>query len=64
MKYDDLVRRGLGDYVKPNFVTFFAVPIAVYRDVGPIGAIKGSTSLVKHTFGETATGRSTASTTR
>lgn len=39
-----------------NFVTFFAVPIAVYRDVGPIGAIKGSTSLVKRTFGETATG--------
>jgi hypothetical protein len=39
-----------------NFVTFFAVPIAVYRDVGPVDAIKGSTRLVKRTFGETATG--------
>jgi len=39
-----------------NFVTFFAVPIAIYRDVGPIDAIKGSTGLVKRTFGETATG--------
>lgn len=39
-----------------NFVTFFAVPIAVYRDVGPIDAIKGSTGLVRRTFGETATG--------
>lgn len=39
-----------------NIVTFFAVPMAVYRDVGPIQAIKGSTSLVKRTFGESVAG--------
>lgn len=39
-----------------NLVTFFAVPIAVYRDVGPIDAIKGSTGLVKRTFGESIAG--------
>lgn len=42
-----------------NFVTFFAVPIAVYRDVGPIDAIKGSTGLMKRTFGESITGIAT-----
>ncbi|HET6404136.1 MAG TPA: DUF6159 family protein [Candidatus Thermoplasmatota archaeon] len=39
-----------------NIVTYFAVPIAVYRDVGPMQAIKGSTGLVKRTFGESLTG--------
>lgn len=39
-----------------NIVTYFAVPIAVYRDVGPMDAIKGSTGLVKRTFGESLTG--------
>ena len=39
-----------------NIVTFFAVPIAVYRDVGPIQAIKGSTGLVKRTVGESIAG--------
>jgi hypothetical protein len=42
-----------------NLVTFFAVPIAVYRDVGPFQAIKGSTSLMKRTFGESITGIAT-----
>jgi hypothetical protein len=39
-----------------NLVTFFAIPIAVYQDVGPMDAIKGSTRLVKRTFGETVSG--------
>lgn len=39
-----------------NIVTYFAVPIAIYRDVGPIDAIKGSTGLVKRTFGESIGG--------
>ncbi|HUR68105.1 MAG TPA: DUF6159 family protein [Candidatus Thermoplasmatota archaeon] len=39
-----------------NIVTYFAVPIAVYRDVGPLDAIKGSTGLVKRTFGESVGG--------
>ena len=39
-----------------NIVTFFAVPIAVYRDVGPMDAIKGSTGLVKRTWGESLAG--------
>lgn len=39
-----------------NIVTFFAVPVAVYRDVGPMDAIKGSTGLVKRTWGESLTG--------
>ena len=39
-----------------NIVTYFAVPMAVYRDVGPLDAIKGSTGLVKRTFGESLTG--------
>lgn len=42
-----------------NLVTFFAVPVAVYRDVGPVDAIKGSTSLMKRTFGESITGIAT-----
>lgn len=39
-----------------HFVTYFALPIAIYQDVGPIDAIKGSTRLVRRTFGETAAG--------
>ncbi|HVM45261.1 MAG TPA: DUF6159 family protein [Candidatus Thermoplasmatota archaeon] len=39
-----------------NIVTYFAVPVAIYRDVGPLDAIKGSTGLVKRTFGESLTG--------
>lgn len=37
-------------------MTFFAVPIAIYQDVGPIQAIKGSVGRVKRTFGESVTG--------
>ena len=44
-----------------NIVTFFAVPIAVYRDVGPMDAIKGSTGLVKRTWGESLAGIVTTS---
>lgn len=36
--------------------TFFAVPVLVYRDVGPIQAIKESGGLVRDTWGEAATG--------
>ena len=39
-----------------NLVTFFAIPVAVYQDMGPIDAIKGSTRLMKRTFGESLTG--------
>lgn len=35
-----------------NILTFFVLPVAVYRDVGPIQAIKESGSLVKRTFGD------------
>lgn len=35
-----------------NVLTFFVLPIAVYRDVGPISAIRQSGSLMKRTFGE------------
>lgn len=44
-----------------NLVTFFAVPIAVYQDVGPVDAIKGSTRMVKRTFGESLGGIFTTS---
>lgn len=37
-------------------MTFFAVPIAIYQDVGPFQAIKGSVGRVKRTFGESVTG--------
>lgn len=36
--------------------TFFAVPVLVYRDVGPIGAIKDSGALMRQTWGEAAGG--------
>ncbi len=36
--------------------TYFAVPILVYRDIGPIDAIKESAKTVKGTWGEAATG--------
>lgn len=36
--------------------TFFAVPVLVYRDVGPFQAIKDSGSLMKDTWGEAAGG--------
>lgn len=42
-----------------NVLTFFVLPIAVYRDVGPIDAIKGSGSLVKRTFGESVSAMAT-----
>ncbi len=36
--------------------TFLAVPVLVYRDVGPLGAIKESGGLVRQAWGEAATG--------
>ncbi len=36
--------------------TYFAVPILVYRDIGPIDAVKESAKTVKGTWGEAATG--------
>jgi hypothetical protein len=36
--------------------TFFAVPVLVYRDMGPIGAIKESGGLMRQTWGEAAGG--------
>jgi hypothetical protein len=36
--------------------TFFAVPVLVYRDVGPIEAIKESGGLMRQTWGEAAGG--------
>jgi hypothetical protein len=36
--------------------TFFAVPVLVYRDVGPLAAIKESGGLMRQTWGEAAGG--------
>lgn len=36
--------------------TYFAVPILVYRDIGPIDAVKESAKTVKGAWGEAATG--------
>lgn len=44
-----------------NLVTFFAVPIAIYQDVGPLDAIKGSTRLMRRTWGESVGGIFTTS---
>jgi hypothetical protein len=35
-----------------NFATFFVLPILIVKDIGPIDAIKESTSLFKKTWGE------------
>lgn len=42
-----------------NIATFFAIPIAVYQDVGPFDAIKGSMGMMKRTWGESLTGIAT-----
>lgn len=42
-----------------NIAAFFAVPIAIYQDVGPIDALKMSVSRMKRTFGESITGIAT-----
>jgi hypothetical protein len=42
-----------------NVATFFVVPIAVYQDVGPLDAIKGSMNTMKRTWGESLTGVAT-----
>lgn len=42
-----------------NVATFFVVPIAIYQDVGPIDAIKGSMNAMKRTWGESLTGMAT-----
>lgn len=42
-----------------NIATFFVVPIAIYQDVGPIDAIKGSMNAMKRTWGESLTGIAT-----
>ena len=39
-----------------GLATFFVVPIAVYQDVGPFQAIKGSTRMMKRTWGESMGG--------
>lgn len=41
--------------------TFFAVPVLVYQDVGPIAAVKESGRLMKETWGEAAGGVGSAS---
>jgi hypothetical protein len=42
-----------------NIATFFVVPVAVYQDVGPFDAIKGSMGMMKRTWGESLTGIAT-----
>ncbi|HEX2022120.1 MAG TPA: DUF6159 family protein, partial [Candidatus Thermoplasmatota archaeon] len=42
-----------------NLATFFVVPLAIYQDMGPIDAIKGSTRRMKQTWGESITGIAT-----
>jgi hypothetical protein len=50
--------RLLGAFLEMGWAiaTFFAVPALVYRDVGPIGAVKESGRIVKQTWGEAAAG--------
>lgn len=42
-----------------NIATFFVVPIAIYQDVGPFDAIRGSMNAMKRTWGESLTGIAT-----
>jgi hypothetical protein len=42
-----------------NIATFFVVPIAIYQDLGPFDAIKGSMGTMKRTWGESLTGVAT-----
>ena len=42
-----------------NIMTFFAVPLSIYQDLGPIDAVKASFSRVKRTFGESVSGMAT-----
>lgn len=42
-----------------NVATFFVVPIAIYQDLGPMDAIKGSMGTMKRTWGESLTGVAT-----
>lgn len=42
-----------------NIATFFVVPVAVYQDVGPFQAIRGSMGMMKRTWGESLTGIAT-----
>jgi hypothetical protein len=42
-----------------NVAVFFVVPIAVFQDVGPFDAIKGSMGLMKRTWGESLVGVAT-----
>lgn len=42
-----------------NVATFFVVPIAIYQDLGPFDAIKGSMGTMKRTWGESLTGVAT-----
>lgn len=42
-----------------NIATFFVVPVAVYQDVGPFDAIRGSMGMMKRTWGESLTGIAT-----
>ncbi|MFA5861259.1 MAG: DUF6159 family protein [Candidatus Thermoplasmatota archaeon] len=42
-----------------NVATFFVVPIAIFQDVGPFDAIKGSMGAMKRTWGESLTGVAT-----
>jgi len=42
-----------------NVAVFFVVPIAIYQDVGPFDAIKGSMGLMKRSWGESLTGVAT-----
>lgn len=40
--------------------TYFVVPILIYKDKGPMDAVRGSVDLVKRTWGEAATGVASA----
>ena len=42
-----------------NIATFFVVPVAVYQDVGPFDAIRGSMGMMKRTWGESLVGIAT-----
>lgn len=42
-----------------NVATFFVIPIAIYQDLGPMDALKGSMGTMKRTWGESLTGVAT-----
>ena len=58
---DNILARILVNFLEFGWgvAVFFVVPIAIFQDVGPLGAIKGSMGLMKRTWGESLAGVAT-----